>query len=668
MRKLSIDIETYSSYDLADVGVHKYVEAPDFEILLLAYSADGGPVEVVDFASGQQLPTEIAAALYDPTVTLHAFNAAFERTCINKFLMCNGEGPGDPARWYCTMVHAAYVGLPLSLGTVAEVIGLEQQKDTEGKRLIAYFCVPCKATKTNGGRTRNLPEHDPWRWPKFVEYCRQDVVVEQAIQQWVSFYEIPAFERNLYVLDQLMNDRGVHLDLDLVRGAIGTDEGHVARLMAEARELTGLENPTSNVQLTDWLWKRGRVVPDLKKETVESLLHKMQGKRILQTNVIRVLQIRQSLSKTSVSKYHKMLESVCLDGRYRGLVQFYGANRTGRDAGRGVQLQNLPQIKLKELDLPRAILKKQDYDTLAFLYDGQPEGRSNPKMYADIPNLLSQLIRTAIVAKEGYEFIVSDFKSIEARVIAHLAREEWALEAFATHGLIYEATASKMFGIPIEEILKDSPERQKGKIGTLALGYQGGVNALITMGALNSGLREDELQPLVTAWRKANSKIVKYWYDIQDAAIQAVEEGVKTRVRDIRFFVEKDILFIELPSGRRLSYVRPRVAPGKFDKMALSYEGMDQEKKIWRRMDTYGGKLVENIVQAFARDVMMVAFTRLTEAGYNVVMRVHDELVIEAPENTVEVEEIDKIMAQPIEWATGLPLGAEGFKSKHYKK
>lgn len=668
MKRLSIDIETYSSYDLKEVGVHKYVEAPDFAILLFAYSFDYGPVEVVDLASGGTLPKEVAEALSDPEVTLCAFNATFERVCIDRFFMYDGTGPGDPARWHCTMVHAAYVGLPLSLGTAAEVIGLEQQKNAEGKRLIAYFCVPCKATKSNGGRTRNLPEHDPWRWPKFVEYCRQDVVVEQAIQQWVSFYEILPFERNLYVLDQRMNDRGVQIDLDLVRGAIGTDGEHCAKLIEEAKEITGLENPKSNIQLTDWLWKCGRVVQDLTKDTVESLLHKMQGERIPQTNVIRVLQIRQALSKTSVTKYAKMEESTCSDGRYRGLIQFYGANRTGRDAGRGVQIQNLPQIKLKELDLPRKLLREGNYDMLNFLYFGQPEGRNNPKVHSDIPNLLSQLIRTAIVAKEGYEFIVSDFKSIEARVIAHLAREEWALEAFATHGLIYEAAASKMFGIPINEILKDSPERQKGKIGTLALGYQGGVNALITMGALNSGLVEADLQPLVDAWRKANPKIVKYWYDVQDAAIQAVREGVRTRVRDIRFFVEKDILFIELPSGRRLSYVRPRLRPGKFDKLSLSYEGMDQVKKIWCRVDTYGGKLVENIVQAFARDVMMVAFTRLTEAGYNVVMRVHDELVIEAPENSVEVEVIDKIMTTPIQWAEGLPLGADSFKSKYYKK
>lgn len=664
MPHLSIDIETYSSYDLKDVGVHKYVEAPDFEIMLFGYSFNGEPAQVVDLASGETIPAHIARALEDPEVELRAFNATFERVCIDKFFMFDGTGPGDPARWRCTMVHAAMVGLPLDLDTAAKVIQIADKKDAAGKALIKLFCTPCKPTAKNGNRTRNLPEHAPEKWAQFIEYCRQDVVVEMAVKNWVSFYPVSDFEQHLYTMDQQMNDRGVFLDMQLVKYAAELGERHKDNLMQEAAEITGLQNPNSRDQLKRWIEEQtGEAVESVTKDAVSDML-----KNISDDVVKRMLEIRQEANKTSASKYGRMATSVCSDNRYRGLIQIYGANRTGRDAGRGVQIQNLPKIKewvLQELDTLRAVVKTGDLDTLIALY-APGSGKGD---FASIPSLLSQLIRTAVVAAPGKKFIVSDFKAIEARVIAWLAGEEWVLEVFRTHGLIYEAAASRMFNIPIELIKKGSPEREKGKVGTLALGFQGGPQALIQMGALNSGLTEDELPLIVDAWRKANPKIVQFWYDLQKAAIACVETGQRQTVRGcVKFSYYKDTMFITLPSGRKLSYVRPRVKIGKFDRPALSYEGLDQEKKIWRRMDTYGGKLAENIVQAVARDCMMYAYTALEAEGYTMVMRVHDELVAEVPEDFGSVEDMEEIMSRPIPWAEGLPLASEGFQSLYYKK
>lgn len=649
MRTLSIDIETYSPVDLAKAGVYPYAEHPEFEILLFAYAFDGEPVRCVELAQGESLPEEVVSALTDPDTLKTAFNAQFERVCIGRFW-----GLSLPIeQWECTMIKSAMLGLPLSLAMVAKVLKLEQGKMEAGKALIRYFSLPCKPTKSNGGRTRNLPRHDLDKWRLFGEYCIRDVEVERAIRDKIAFFDIPEMERALYVLDQEINDRGVLLDAELVRNAIEMDTVYKDKLTEEAKAITALDNPNSVAQLKEWVSdKLGEEVGSLTKGAIKDLSEETDDE-----TVKAMLMLRLEMAKTSVKKYMAMANAVGADGRVRALLQFYGANRTGRWAGRLVQVQNLPQNHLDDLDLAREVVKSGDLDMLEMLY-------------GNVPDTLSQLIRTAFVAKEGHTFVVADFSAIEARVIAWLAGEQWRLRVFETHGKIYEASASAMFGVPIEEIHKGSPLRQKGKVSELALGYQGGTGALIQMGALKMGLTEDELQPLVDAWRNANPAIVRLWYDVGNAAIRAVETGLPTRILQggITFGVSKGLLFVHLPSGRRLSYARPRVGINKFSSKALQYDGMSQTTKTWGTQDTYGGKLVENIVQAIARDCLAYAMLNLQSAGYNIVMHIHDEAVSEVPTDRDYLNDVCSIMSQPIPWAKGLPLRADGYVTPYYKK
>ena len=647
MRILSIDIETYSSVDLVKSGVYPYTEAPDFEILLFAYAWDDGPVEVIDLTEVEDLPEDVMNALTDPSVIKTAFNANFERTCIAKHF----DIECDPAQWQCTAVHAAYLGLPGNLDGVAKCLKLEAQKDTKGKNLIKYFSVPCKPTKANGGRTRNLPHHDPEKWQQFIEYNRQDVEVERAIRKKLERYPVPEFEHRLWCLDQKIVDRGVMLDAELVEQAIKGDTAFHKQREDEAKALTGLENPNSVAQLKKWLEDEHNVnVTSLSKDNVAALIEQTENE-----DVKRVLRLRQEMSKTSVKKYQAMQRVRCQDGRARGLIQFYGANRTGRWAGRLVQVQNLPRNYLPDLALARELVRSGDHETLEMLYD-------------NIPDVLSQLIRTAFIPSPGHRLIVSDFSAIEARVIAWLAGEKWRLDVFNSHGKIYEASASQMFGVPIEQITKGSDLRQRGKVAELALGYQGGVGALKQMGALDMGLTEEELPELVQTWRGANPNIVQFWYDVERAALTAVREKRKVPLRHgIAFLHEAGMMRIKLPSGRHLTYVRPKIGKNKFGKDAISYEGVGDQGK-WMRLDTYGGKLVENIVQAVARDCLAVAMMRVADAGYPIVMHVHDELVVDAPHGFGSLTEVETIMSQPIEWAPDLPLKAEGFETDFYMK
>lgn len=647
MRILSIDIETYSSVDLVKSGVYPYTEAPDFEILLFAYAWDDGPVEVIDLTEVEDLPEDVMNALTDPSVIKTAFNANFERTCIAKHF----DIECDPAQWQCTAVHAAYLGLPGSLDGVAKCLKLGAQKDTKGKNLIRYFSVPCKPTKANGGRTRNLPHHDPEKWQQFIEYNRQDVEVERAIRKKLERYPVPEFEHRLWCLDQKIVDRGVMLDAELVEQAIKGDTAFHKQREDEAKALTGLENPNSVAQLKKWLEDEHNVnVTSLSKDNVAALIEQTENE-----DVKRVLRLRQEMSKTSVKKYQAMQRVRCRDGRARGLIQFYGANRTGRWAGRLVQVQNLPRNYLPDLALARELVRSGDHETLEMLYD-------------NIPDVLSQLIRTAFIPSPGHRLIVSDFSAIEARVIAWLAGEKWRLDVFNSHGKIYEASASQMFGVPIEQITKGSDLRQRGKVAELALGYQGGVGALKQMGALDMGLTEEELPELVQTWRGANPNIVQFWYDVERAALTAVREKRKVPLRHgIAFLHEAGMMRIKLPSGRHLTYVRPKIGKNKFGKDAISYEGVGDQGK-WMRLDTYGGKLVENIVQAVARDCLAVAMMRVADAGYPIVMHVHDELVVDAPHGFGSLTEVEAIMSRPIEWAPDLPLKAEGFETDFYMK
>lgn len=648
MNTLSIDIETYSSIDLKKAGVYHYVEAPDFEILLFAYKIDNEPVQIVDLANGEKLPNDILFALTDPTVEKKAFNANFERVCIGEYL----DMHLDPKQWTCTMVKASMLGLPLALEVVAKVLNLGEQKLAAGKALIRYFSVPCKPSKANGMRTRNLPEHAPDKWAEFKTYCIQDVVVESTISNRIAFFDIPAQEKKLWALDQRINDTGVLMDHSFITNAIRIDGDYRERLTEEAITLTGLSNPNSAAQLKDWIGaEMGTDVDKLTKEAVPELLKGTDN-----DTVKRVLNIRQEMAKTSVKKYMAMTNSICNDKRVRGLVQFYGANRTGRWAGRLIQVQNLPRIQLKDLDLARQLVVNADGELLEMVY-------------GNVPDVLSQLIRTSFIAPEGHRLLVADFSAIEARVIAWLAGEHWRLEVFKTHGKIYEASASQMFKVPIEKITKGSPLRQRGKVAELALGYQGGPNALINMGALKEGLTEEELPKLVAMWRNANKAIVGLWDKVGNAAIEAVETGQAVVLkRGIRFHVEKNILFITLPSGRKLAYLRPRLVPGKFGTPALVYEGMNQVTKQWGKQDTYGGKLVENIVQAIARDCLADAMIRIDEAGYKIGLHVHDEVLSEMPDGVGSIDEMLDIMRQPIPWAPGLPLDADGFETMYYKK
>lgn len=684
MQTLAIDIETYSSTDLIKSGVYKYVEPEDFTVLLFACSLDNGPIELFDLTNlgpeGKVIVDsrfkEIQMMLLDPAILKTAYNANFERTCLSEYLHVKLP----PEQWECTMAKASMLGLPLSLDAAAKALKISEQKDSAGKALIRYFSLPCKPTKTNGGRTRNLPGHDMEKWEQFKEYCVQDVRTEQAIRNKIQFFNIPVVERKLWWLDQKVNDTGILLDPEFIRNAIRFDINNREKLNTEAIELTGLNNPNSATQLKAWLSEEtDEQVTSLTKEAIPVLLEKTDCK-----NVTRVLQIRQEMSKTSVKKYQAMMTGICRDNRVRGLLQYYGANRTGRWAGRLIQVQNLPRIELKDLDLARQLVRSGDAEMLEILF-------------GNVPDTLSQLIRTSFIASPGHRFIIADFSAIEARVIAWLAGEKWRIDVFNTHGKIYEASASQMFKVPIEQITKSSPLRQKGKISELALGYQGGPNALITMGALKMGvvdqaLREakirfnnnetvyetwseleahvieSELAKLVKMWRNANKAIVKYWETVEEAAINAVNGEPSTIGHGIRFFMDKGILCIMLPSGRMLCYLRPTLKPNRFGGESIVYEGMNQTTKQWGRMDTYGGKLVENIVQAVARDCLADAMLRMDDAGYNICMHVHDEIVCDEPNEHGSTEEVNKIMCQPITWAKGLPLHAESYESSYYRK
>lgn len=648
MHSLAIDIETYSSADLMKSGVYRYVEAPDFQILLFAYAIDDSPTKIIDLVNGEQIPDEVLTALYNPKVLKTAYNAAFERACIAKHL----QQEQAPIGWECTMARASMLGLPLGLDAVSKVLKLQTQKDAAGKALIKYFSVPCKPTKVNGMRTRNMPEHNPEKWEAFKNYCVRDVDVEQEIRRKTAFFSIPQTEVKLWQLDQRINDTGVLLDSTFVQRAICMDVNYREKLFNEAVQLTKLSNPNSAAQLKQWIsTETGEEVNSLTKEAMPALL------QATDCDVVkRVLRIRQEMAKTSVKKYEAMSSSICRDSRVRGLLQYYGANRTGRWAGRLVQVQNLPQNHLRDLDLARALVRDGNTDMVEILF-------------GNVPDTLSQLIRTAFVAAEGHRLIVADFSAIEARVIAWLAGEKWRLDVFATHGKIYEASASQMFKIPIEQITKGSDLRQKGKVAELALGYQGGPNALITMGALKMGLDEEELPKLVAMWRNANRAIVKFWDTVGNAALNAVENSEVVHIQHgLKFLIEKGILFIELPSKRRLAYLRPKIKINRFGNSALTYEGMNQTIKQWESQETYGGKLVENIVQAVARDCLADAMLRVHDAGYKIIMHVHDEIVLEMPEGKGSPEEVNKIMGSTISWARGLPLRADSYETKYYRK
>ena len=643
-KQLAIDIETYSDVDLINCGVYKYTDSDNFEILLFAYSVDDGETKIADLASGEKLPEEIMEMLLDDSVIKTAFNANFERICLSRHLGVKLK----PEAWRCTAVQAAMLALPLSLEVVGVVLGLNKQKMSEGKELIRYFCSPCKATKSNGGRTRNLPEDAPEKWELFKTYCIRDVDVEKQIRKKLWKYPIPEKEQQLYCLDQRINDRGIMVDRNLVNHAIACDLLYKETATKRAYELSELENPNSVSQLKGWLTEKGIEVDSLAKATVEELVDKTEG------DVQEMLKLRLAMSKTSVKKYEAIDRSVCRESRVHGLLQFFGANRTGRWAGRLVQIHNLPQNHISDLELARGLVADGRYDDVEMLYESTP-------------NVLSELIRTAFVAKPGSRFIISDFSAIEARVLAWLAGEQWRIEVFQTHGKIYEASASAMFHIPIEEITKTSPLRQKGKISELALGYGGSVGAMTAMGALKMGLSEEELPSLVTTWRNANPHITQFWWAVDEAAVKAVRDKKPSRVGRVAFEYSSGILFVTLPSGRKLSYVKPKMGVNKFGREGITYEGIGESKK-WMRLETYGPKLVENIVQAASRDILAEAMLRLEKEGFDIVCHVHDEVVLEVPKGVSSVEEINQIMAVNPEWTDGLPLSAAGFESPFYKK
>lgn len=647
MKTLSIDIETFSSINLLKSGVYRYVESPDFEILLFAYSVDNGEIKVVDLKNGEKLPDEIKAALIDTKVTKWAHNANFERVCLSRFL---GLGTGkylSPESWYCTMIWSAYLGLPLSLEGVGAVLGLEKQKLKEGKDLIRYFCSPCKPTKVNGKRTRNYPHHDPEKWSSFKAYNSRDVETEMEIKERLAKFPMQEDEWENFFLDQEINDLGIKLDLDFVNEAVNLDEKIRESLMERLKEITNLENPNSVLQMREWLKEKGLETESLDKNAVKDLLEEASG------DLAQALELRQMLAKSSVKKYGAMENAVCEDKRARGLIQFYGANRTGRFAGRLIQVQNLPQNHLRDLKEARNLVRSGNFEALNILYDS-------------IPDVLSELIRTAFIPKEGHKFIVADFSSIERVVLAWLAKESWVLEAYDKKEDLYIATASQMFNVPIKEIDKKDPLRQKGKVADLACGYGGSVGALMAMGALDMGLGEEELKPLVNTWRAANPRIVSYWWAVDRAAMKAVRERTTTKTHGISFSYKSGMIFIKLPSGRELAYVKPRIGINQFGSDCVTYEGVGSTKK-WERINSYGPKFVENIVQAISRDILVFAMRELSSKGHKIVMHVHDEVVIEAPMKA-SVEEICKLMTTPPPWAKGLNLRAEGFESEFYKK
>ena len=656
---LSIDVETFSDVDLKKCGVYKYAESPDFEILLFGVSVNGGEVTVYDLASGDTVPEEIIRALSDDSVIKWAYNASFERVCLSVWLRRNYpqhfssysiEGDTvrnylDPSSWRCSLVWGAYMGLPLSLEGIGKVLKLENQKMAEGKALIRYFCVPCKPTKANGGRTRNLPEHDPVKWSTFIAYNKRDVETEMAIQQKLSKFPVPDFLWEEYHLDQEINDRGIRLDMALVEQAIAIDERSREELSAKMRQLTALENPNSVQQMKEWLTKHGLEVDSLDKKAVKELL------KTAPPELAEVLELRRQLAKSSVKKYQAMQNAVCADSRARGMFQFYGANRSGRWAGRLIQLQNLPQNHMAHLEDARSLVRSGDYALLSALCDSVPE-------------VLSELIRTAFVPRDGYKFIVSDFSAIEARVLSFLAGESWRLKVFAENSDIYCASASAMFHVPVEKHGQNAHLRQKGKIAELALGYGGSVGALKSMGALEMGLAEEELQPLVDAWRTSNPNIVQLWWDVDNAVKATVRQRLDTETHGIRFRYRSGMLFIILPSGRQLCYVKPKMGTNKFGGDSVTYEGVGSTKK-WERIESYGPKFVENIVQAISRDILMYAIRTLSHCF--IVGHVHDELIIECSMG-VSMDAVCEQMGRTPPWIEGLNLRADGYETMFYKK
>lgn len=652
---LSIDIESRSSIDITKAGAYKYAQSPDFEILLFAYQLDNLPVGLIDLAMGEKIPQWLLNSLQDPKTTKHAYNATFEWYCLNQ------AGYGTPLeQWQCTMAHGLYCGYTAGLEATGNAIGLpaDKRKLTTGRALIRYFCIPCKPTKSNGGRAWNLPKHDPERWELFKEYCCQDVVTEREILRRLNLFPMPAAEQQLWQMDVRMNAYGVRVDTELIEGALYIDGVSTQKLKDEVVAITGLQNPNSTVQLLQWLQEQGTEADNLQKVTVSALL---EGQT---TDLVhRTLEIRQQMGKTSIKKYAAMENAKGTDGRVRGLTQYYGANRTGRWAGRLVQMQNLPRNYLKTLDYARKVVRAKNYDGLKLLY-------------GNVPDTLSQLIRTAFIPSEGQKFVVADFAAIEARVIAWLAGEQWVNEVFATHGKIYEATASQMFGIPVERIMKGNPEyslRQKGKVATLALGYQGGTAALIAMGALQMGLAENELPDIVQRWRQANPRIRDLWYAVEQAALTSMQTAQPQAINGLIFALEGDMVYgqsfltVRLPSGRKLFYPKPFLKENQFGKMAVHYYTIGQQTRKWEVASTYGGKLAENIVQAIARDCLAVTLERISSKGLQVVFHVHDEVIIDAPMETT-VEEICTLMAEPIPWAPGLVLKGAGFENGYYMK
>lgn len=641
---LAIDIETYSDVSLPDCGVYRYVDSDEFRILLFAFSVNGDPTEIIDMAQGEKIPGHIREMLLDDAVIKTAFNANFERVCLSKYL----RTPLKPEAWRCTAVQASLLALPLSLEGVGAVLGLDKQKMAEGKELIRYFCSPCRPTKANGGRTRNLPSDAPEKWELFKTYCIRDVDVEKQIRERLHRYPISEREQTFYCMDQRINDRGIMADTVLVSHAAACDHLYKEAAAEKAYRLTGLDNPNSVVQLKGWLNENGYATDTLAKDKVREMAYGAEG------DVLEVLKLRLATSKTSVKKYEAISRSVCRDGRVRGLLKFYGANRTGRWAGRLVQIHNLPQNHIPDLELAREIVREGRYEEVEMLYESTPD-------------VLSELIRTAFVAKPGCRFIVSDFSAIEARVLAWMAGESWRLAAFKAGKDIYCASASQMFGVPVEKNGINGHLRQKGKISELALGYGGSTGALVSMGALQMGLSEEELPSLVNSWRNANPAITAFWWEVDRAAISAVKDKRSSRVGRLSFSYNDGFLFVTLPSGRRLAYAKPRMAINRFDREGLTYEGIGESKK-WQRQETYGPKLVENAVQATSRDILAEALLRIEKAGYDIVCHVHDEAVLEVPEEEASVDEINSLMAVNPCWAEGLPLSAAGFESPFYRK
>ena len=659
MINISIDLETFSSVPIAKSGAYKYVQSPDFEILLMAYSVDDYEPKIIDLAQGEVIPQWLYDAILSPNCIKHAYNAAFEWYCLSRFY--GFMLPID--QWRDTMLHGLYCGFTAGLDATGKALGLtpDKQKLSAGKSLIRYFSVPCNPTITNGQRRRNLPKHDPAKWELFKAYCKGDVITEREIERKLSAFPVPDEIEKQWQTDLIINARGVAVDMDLVRGALQIGSSTRKKLMQEAIQITGLQNPNSIAQLSRWLENETNdTVSDLRKDTVAELLES----QAVTGNASRMLEIRQELGKTSTKKYDAIKAAICDDGRVRGLLQFYGANRSGRWAGRLVQVQNLPRTYIEQLDLARAAVKTQHADTLKFCF-------------GSVNDALSQLIRTSFVATPGNKLIDADFSSIEARIISWLAQEDWRLEVFRTHGKIYEASASQMFGVPIDRIKKGNPEyalRQRGKVAELALGYQGSTGALITMGALKMGIPEEDLPDIVSRWREANQRIVELWYKVENAAVSTIQTGKQESVSNLIFSREFDLannldfMTITLPSGRKLYYAHPELCVNQWNRTSINYLGVSQTTKQWARLETYGGKLVENIVQAIARDCLAVAIERLEASGFPVVFHVHDEVVIDCPESQANLDKVVELMTKPIPWALGLPLNADGWIGDFFKK